>query len=94
MEIDLEVHAIIVVPVLLAIDIVANADEESLVLEVGLVVQFDVERKPIGPIMGMFAADIVAENCTHFRDGSPIIKGKAGSHMLVVRQVCHSNRTD
>lgn len=65
-EIDLEIHAIVVVPILLTIDVVANADKESLVLKVGLVIQFDFERESIGPVMGMLASTIVAENCTHF----------------------------
>lgn len=65
-EVYLEVGGVVVVPVLLTVDTVLDAEEHCLCLEIGLVGNLDIEVEPVKAI-GMFGlSDIVVELCYDF----------------------------
>jgi hypothetical protein len=88
-EFDLVVQAIVVVPMLLTVNVVPNTYEHGLAFQVGLIVELDVEGKPIVAIMGVLATNVVAVHGDDFGHGPPMIERKTGSHMLVKREISH-----
>jgi hypothetical protein len=91
-EVNLEIYVVIVIPVLLPIDIIPNAEIECLGLEVGYIGQFDAKLKPVMANLGFPWSDFVMVLGTNFRRRLPIIKGESANHNLVKGQVGHIDR--
>lgn len=91
-KVDLEVVAAVAVPVLLAIDIVANAKVQRLCLQVGGIRQLDGEGEAILADAGDEGADLVAKLSNHLRSRLPVVQCESAYNSLVEGHVGNNNR--
>src|SRR5271155_6265759 len=76
-EVDLVVHAIVVIPVILSIDAVPNTEEHGLVLQVCQINQLDAEVEAVTPIV-LPSPNIVVVISDDLGGSLPIVKRKSG----------------
>lgn len=91
-EVNLEVARVVVVPVVESVDGIADAEEQSLGLEVSRVSQLDRKGKPVVAQRGFPRADLVAVVSGNLRGGLPVIQSEAAGNRLLERDIGDSHR--
>ena len=93
-KVNLIIEIIVVVPEVLAIDSIANTEEESPILQIGLINEPDAKVEPVTAIVVLLPTDISVEVGNDFGCSFPIVKGESSDNLFLERKILNRNSAD